>query len=463
MAEIATFRKNKIELSEYDHSHDIQNRVLMAQFSPLDVEVLEEILYSSLRIPLSLLEQNLDLKASELKPILEKLAHTKLFSISGDHVIVDKEMRKYYESQILKFEEDFKPGMEYLQSLLKKVTIHALPNWYSISRTSNNIFESIVEKYLLTPQAFHRYLMDLQFADPIQQEIMDAVYQSPERQIEAATILEKYDLTQEQFEEHMLILEFSFVAVVKYVREGRHFKEVITPFSEWDEYLSRLETNSPAPVKDQKSVKRLKTSNFSMIERMSAILELALEKPLVREEKVINALLKKCPEFDPDNFSPLVEKLCDLNLAAYQGKQIVCTSDSVGFLKMDLADRAIFLYRHPLNSLEHEDVPEELCTQRTVREAEKSVSLVLNSGWVFLDEFLDGVAIPLHEGQQITLKRVGRTWKYQFPEYNEEERKFFKAMIQQWLYEVGITALGTKDGRECFCVTPFGQELFSNE
>jgi hypothetical protein len=171
MTELATFRKNKIELSEYEYEKDVRNRALMATFTSRDVEVLEEILYSSLRIPLSVLEQNVELSADELAPILAKLAPCGLFTVETDHVIVDKEMRKYYEQQVLKFEEDFKPGMEYLQALLKKVPIHVLPTWYAISRTSNNIFESIVEKYLQTPQTYQRYLMELHFGDKVQQGI----------------------------------------------------------------------------------------------------------------------------------------------------------------------------------------------------------------------------------------------------------------------------------------------------
>ena len=463
MAEIATFRKNKIELADYDYSHDIQNRVLMAQFSPLEVEVLEEILYSSLRIPLSLLKQNLDLEMEDLTSILEKLSQTKLFTISSDHVVVDKEMRKYYEAQILKFEEDFHPGMEYLQLLLKKVPIHALPNWYSISRTSNNIFESIVEKYLLTPQIFQRYFLDLQFADPLLNQIVEALYQSNELEIDAAAILENYDLTQEQFEEHMLTLEYSLVACIKYVKEGRHYKEVVTPFQEWKEYLERIKRRAPEPLADQENVEPIKTSDFSMVEEMTAILEISLEEPITDRAKAAELVLKKCPEFEIEDFDFLVEKLSDLNLAVLEGEKVLCTSDSVEFLKKKNLDRAIYLYRHPLNSLEHEDVPEELCTQRTVREAEKSILPCLYAGWVDLEEFIKGICIPLHESQLISLRRVGRTWKYQFPEYNEEELKFFKAIIQQWLFEVGITTLGTYQGRECFRINHFGQELFGDE
>ena len=219
MAEIATYRKNKIELTEYDCSKDVQNRILMSQFTPLDVEVLEEILYSSLRIPLSVLEQNMELTSDKLLPILEKLSATKLFQVIADHVIVDKEMRKYYEMQVLKFEDDFKPGMEYLQGLLRKVPIHILPTWYSISRTSNNIFESIVEKYLYSPQIFQRYLIELSLTDSVQRGIMNDLYQSPNYEIDAEDVIKKFDLTQEQFEEHMIELEFHFVSCMKYVRE----------------------------------------------------------------------------------------------------------------------------------------------------------------------------------------------------------------------------------------------------
>jgi len=441
MLEVANLKKHKIELSEYDFETDIQNRVFMAQFSPLDVEILEEILYSSLRIPISLLEQNLDLSREELLPIFEKLSQTKLFSIERDFILVDKEMRKYYEVQILKFEEDFKPGMEYLQGLLKKVPIHTLPLWYSISRTSNNIFESIVEKYLHSPQIFQRYLMELHLSDPIQTKIMNALYQSPNYELDASDMMKKFDLTQEQFEEHMLHLEFNFVCCIKYVRKGKSFQEVITPFYEWREYLCQVQNRDPISIIDEEKIKRLKKSDFAFIEEMSSILE------------------HKSESLD----EYLVEKLCDLHLAYKEKDKLLCTDEGKGWLKMDLKSRALFIYRHPLHTLNHEDLSEELCNERTLREAEKCITSVVYAGWVYLEDFLQGIFIPLKESQVITLKHIGKTWKYQLPKYAEVELNFFRAVIGQWLFEVGITALGTKEGRTCFCVTPFGQELFGNE
>ncbi len=461
MAEIATFRKNKIELTEYDCSKDIHNRVLMAKFSPLDVEILEEILYSSLRIPVSVLQKNLDIEETALSPTLDRLTKTGLFKVVADHVLVDKEMRKYYELQILKFEEDFKPGMEYLQGLLRKVPIHVLPNWYSISRTSNNIFESIVEKHLATPLIFQRYLMELNLSDPVQKGILNAVYQSPNYEVDAADMIKKFDLSQAEFEEHMLFLEFSFACCIKFAREKKSFKQIISPFHEWQEYLCHVRDTEPASIIDEEKVQRVKENDFALVEEMSAILELAKNKPITKA--IIPSLLKQYPEFDEEEFSYYVEKLCALNLADQERQQTVCTSDSLAWLKMDLTDRALYLYRHPLNYLEDPDLPEELCQHRMLREAEKCLSRTVNTGWVFLDDFIKAIFIPLKEEHMIKLVRQGRTWKYQLPEYSEKEISFFKAVIQNWLFELGITALGTVAGRECFTLTPFGQGLFGDD
>lgn len=459
MSEIATYRKNKIELNEYDCSKDVENRILMSQFTPLDVEVLEEILYSSLRIPLTVLEQNMELPSGKLNAILEKLSASKLFQVIADHVIVDKEMRKYYEMQVLKFEEDFKPGMEYLQGLLRKVPIHILPIWYSISRTSNNIFESIVEKYLQTPQIYQRYLMELNLTDPVQRGIMNDLYQSPNYEIDASDVMKKFDLTEEQFEEHMIELEFQFVACVKYVRDHGKFKQVITPFHEWKQYLQHVKETEPSPIIDEEMIEREKASNFGVLEELSAMVSLASKTPIT--EASLQAIRKKCPEFQEEDFWNYAEKLCHLNLLSQDGEKLICTSDSQQWLDMEVDDRALYLFRHPGNKIE--GAAKELSDQRHVREAEKSVSRVANVGWVFLDEFIKGIFIPLKEEHMIRLRRQGKNWKYQLPEYSEEEIAFFKTVICDWLFHVGITALGTCEGRECFCLTPLGNNLFGNE
>ena len=130
-------------------------------------------------------------------------------------------MRKYFESQILKFEEDFYPGIEYLQGLLRKVPIQILPTWYSIPRTSNNIFDSLIEKYLITPHTYERYLSELTFSDEILTDIVRSVHQAPEYKVRADEIIKKHHLSHEQFEEHLLLLEFHFACCLRYEKKWR--------------------------------------------------------------------------------------------------------------------------------------------------------------------------------------------------------------------------------------------------
>lgn len=473
MIEITTFRKNKIELSDYDFKRDIDNRVLMSTFTSLDVQTLEEILYSSLVIPITHLAEAVELKPHHLVPILDKLKQTKLFKIVGDEIHVDKEMRKYYEFQILKFDPDFKPGMDFLQGLLRKVPIHVLPNWYAIPRSSNNIFDSLIEKYLRTPQVYQRYLLDLTLSDPIQKQIIECVHQANNFEIEAASLIKELGLTQEKLEEHLLYLEYSFVCCVSYKKVDEHWKEMITPFWEWKEYLNKIRLSVPEPVENQKKVTRIKKENFAFIKEMTAILEATCHSPLAIsrtteelitfDDKTFQELKKCCPEISKADIHHLVSKLCRLKWADALGEKLYALDGGHEWLALDLKERAISLYRHPLNGLEREDFSKELLSDRALREAEKSIARLPERNWVTFDEFFKALAIPLREEQAISLQKCGRTWRYRLPQYTDEELDFFKAVISQWLFEVGMIALGEIDDSPCFCVTPLGQELFGNE
>src|SRR5271169_1521004 len=121
MVELISAKKNKICLSDYNYRKDIENRLLMATFSSLDVAVLEEILFSPLKFSYKKLARTLEENDEDILPVLEKLGKIGLLTLEGELVSVDKEMRKYYESEILKFDPEFRPDMEYLQGLLKKV------------------------------------------------------------------------------------------------------------------------------------------------------------------------------------------------------------------------------------------------------------------------------------------------------------------------------------------------------
>ena len=477
MAELSALRKNKISLEDYNYKQDIENRLLISQFSALDLNVLEEILYSSIKIPIKKLAKSVDLEEEEILPILNKLSKTGLFSFEEDSILVDKEMRKYFESQILKFDPDFKPGMEFLQSLLRKVPIHVLPVWYSIPRTSNNIFDSLVEKYLLTPQIFQRYLMELQFSDPILNGILRDVYDSPDLKVSAKNLINKYGITQEQFEEYLLQLEFNFVCCIGYEKSGEVWSEIVTPFYEWREYSSFLKNSEASSISTPNEVIRFRPEDFSFIQDLGHLLNTAKKQPIPLSEETSRTLLPSkelLPGLaekmggwkvaDPaflKYLHRLIVKLKQLKLADIVDGRLYALESANDWLDMRAENRAMYLHRHPLNRLANERIPADIITDRNLREAEKSIQRILSSGWVYFDDFIRGVIVPLSDESAILLKKSGKTWKYTLPAYKEEELALIEAVVLDWLFEVGVTAVGTHAGKKCLCVTPYGQSLFA--
>lgn len=473
MMEITTFRRNKVDLSDYDYSKDIFRRLAMAQFNQEEVEALEEILFSSLTISLNNLASTLSLSKIELFALLEKLGQTGLFKIVRDELHVDKELRKYFELQLKRFEEGFTPDIDFLQGLLRQVPIHVLPNWYAIPRSSNNIFDSIIEKYLITPQIFQRHLMELNFTDPVQRQIMSSVFRLPHFEISVSDLMNQFRLSREQLEEHLLYLEFNFICSTFYKKERGIWKAFVTPFHEWKEYLQTMHSAQSVSIQDPSSVVRKKTSDFAFVEELSILLQFAQNQSLVIERtkeellslqaKTCKILVKECPEISKADLPLLLTKACLLELAQIKDDFFSVLPGGNQWLEMNIPERALLLYRHPNSILTREDLSEELLNEKIFHEIEKNLTPVLKSGWVYLEDFLQGALVPIHEEQAIQLKKIGRGWKYHLPRYTAEELELLRAVVCEWLFESGITALGTHKDRECFCVTAFGQDLLGDE
>jgi len=476
MIEIHPIKKNKVNLADYDYTRDIANRLFMAQLSLRDIEVLEEIVHSSLNISLSRLIKNLNIEEREILPILHNLSKTGLLKVVNETVLVDKEMRKYYESQICKFEDDFTPGMEFLQTILKKPPIQVLPGWYSIPRGSNNIFESLVEKCLLTPQIFQRYLNEVKQGDPHLASIIDELFSSQDFRLSSAYIIEKYHLPQDQFAEYMLYLEFNFICCLGYQYEGDDIKEMITPFYEWREYLRFLRDTETPKITENVLIQRKRAKDFSFIQDLSTFLTLIKKEPMAispysrsefkLEPEALKSVAVKCELKDEKEdvwvayIYQMLSKLKRLKLVDVVDDRLYALESANDWLDMRLENRALFIHRHPLNQLMAEGLSSHFFNDRLIREAEKSIQRVLNSGWVYFDDFLKGVLVPLAEESLIMLKRTGKSWKYSLPRYTDQERLFIKSVIFEGLFEVGVVATGNVDGRDCFTVTPFGSSLF---
>ncbi|NDD58625.1 MAG: hypothetical protein EBZ47_05125 [Chlamydiae bacterium] len=477
LMELNPIRKNKICLSDYDYQKDIENRLLMAQFSSNDLEVLEEILYSSLQIPVKKLAKSLELEESKVIFSLSKLSKTGLLHVDGELVHVDKEMRKYFEAQIQKFDEDFVPGMDFLQSLLRKVPIHILPTWYSIPRTSNNIFESLIEKYLLTPQIFQRYLLELNFGDPVLTGIVEDVYSSANLEVRAQYLIEKYQLSKEQFEEYMLHLEFNFVCCLGYKKIDDLWHEKVTPFHEWKEYMTFLKESETPSLQEVDLISYKRPHDYSFVQDMAVILEKAKKQPipmdrteeglLIPSEKALASILSSFSELSMEAsllekyVHHLIAKIQLVKLAEVTDKKLSLHERAHEWLEMRLESRAMFLYRHPLNRPLQLGSADAIYSEKALREAEKSIVRALGKGWVFYEDFLKGISAPLKEEAIVSLKRSGRNWKYALPEYNAQEKTFLRTVILEWLFEAGIVQVGAVSDRTCFRVTSIGHSLFA--
>ena len=474
------YRKNKINLADYDYQKDIQNRMMMARLFPEDLEILEEILYSPPKLSVGELVDSVDHDEDVVRNTLEILQSADLFEIEEDTILVNKEMRKYFETQILKFEEGFTPGMEFLQALLRKVPIHVLPTWYPIPRTSDNIFEAIVEKYLETPQTYHRYLMELNFGDEILTGIVEDVFAAEDFRLPSEQIFSKYNLSPEEFEECMLHLEFNFVCCLVYTKTNGKWQQVVTPFHEWREFLRFQRDNEAKSLEDSDGLIRYRPSDFAFVDDITALLDLASDVEIslqldAGEQWVIDpAHAKKIAEvihdFDLSDetskaefdyyLSKLIKKILYLKLA-YISEGVLKVSDSTDdWLNLPIERRALSIYKHTILHIDNDEIPADVASERNIHEIEKSLPALFDKGWVYFDDFYAGLTIPLSEESRVALKKVGRYWRYTLPAYSDLEQSLIRKVVLEWLFEAGIVAIATHNGKTAFLITPLGQKIF---
>ena len=473
MIESNAIRKLKINLADYDYKKDIRNRLMLADFSCYDMQILEEILYSSIKISISALCQQLSIHMSQALHTLDRLAAMELITIQGDTIYVDKFMRKHFEFYIMKFAKDFHPDLRYFQAILKKVPIHVLPTWYVLPRNSNNIFSSILEKYLMTPSLFERYIEEYHTHHPLLQNIIHEVYHAKDFKVSCQDLCKKYKLLPKELEEYLLYLEYSCLCCVTYQQKGNYWQSFITPYHEWQNYLLFLERTKISPIKDIPDQEKNYLSNFCFIENMTVLLQLAKINPLplqsnthipqlkeeacqLFKEKCINVFFSTNIEYQ--NFATsLLQKLILLQLGTIK-KDIFYIDKVHNWLDLSLEERALYVYRHPLNQLFSNDY---VHSEKTIREAEKSIIRVIDEGWIYFDDFIQGVTISLSGQSCIQLKKKGNTWHYEIPHYTEMEENYIKKTIFEWLFEVGITTKICYKNKDYFRVTAFGKKLFA--
>lgn len=455
-------KKIKISLTDYNYKEDIQNRLILKSLSEDSLQILEEILCSSLQFSFESLSNNLDLSESELYPIIETLAPLNLFNFDGRTITVDKDKRKYFETQITRFEDSFKPNIEFFQNILKSLPIEVLPNWYHVPRSSNNIFQSIIEKYLITPQIYQRYLAEMISGSEMMGEIAKEVLDHPKLEVPVKNILEKFSLNRAEFEEMALLLEFNMLAFISF----SNGVEVLTPFYEWMQYQSFIKETAPLSISEE--VIPFRKYEYAFIQDMADLIALLdrseievfyhKEKdawtPLATSAALIEAHIPVNKEYS----TKLINKLLILGLAVIEETFLKPTKAAKEWTQIPIMQRTHTTFKHPHNFLSTQK-NSPLATQRVIIEIQKSLNTLSSFNWVYFEDFIKSTTIPLSEERQVSLKKVGKSWVYTLPQYTNEEKEFITYIICDWLFESGITQIGSANGKKTFRLTTLGKSI----
>lgn len=454
-------RKNKIELEDYDFAKDLQNRIHLSKLSVFEVEVLREIVFNSLEFPISELSETLEVSNEKILQALEKLQPTKLFTRYGNDLLIDKEARKYYEIQMGKFGKDAKLGIDHFLSLLSQVAIHHLPSWYALSKTSDDIFEAIIEKNLQTPKTYEKYLVELQYNDECTPLIVEELFSSESFTLEIDYLQEKYSISREYLEELIILLEFNKICFLQYIEDGDRWRGILTPLEEWRSHLEFLKDTMCHSIQESEKIERLHAHDFGFIEDIDQLLAKICEAPQpVKVEECKDgyrlAIPKTSTEFSSEYQSQLLQKVVQLRLAVIEEGVVKVTENTDQWLERSPQEKAMILYFSTINRYRRHQQAEAY-TDRDIRELEKSLKRVLKSGWVYTEDFIKGLTAHLSTTCEMTLIKKGRRHSYSRPIYGAKELAFIHEILRHHLFESGMVALGQCNGKDCFMITPFGR------
>lgn len=430
-------KKNKINLSDYNYKRDIEARLLLASLNSIEIDIFREIIDHSLVVPIKQLSQGLSLPEDDLTPYLEKILPSKLFKIEKKTLLVDKEIRKYFENHIVKFEDSFEPGMDYLQGLLSKVPLQSIQHWYAIPRTSDHIFLYLVEKYLASPKIYEKYLDEVKVDNPIFAAVVKELFSADDLTLSAEAVMKKHNLTHTEFEELALLLEYNFICCLGYKKQGDVYIEVLTPFGEWRNYLTFRKETSPQPIVDPSKIVKRHSDEFGFIQDMCLIIEMGLKKPLSIES---NTFIK---QHSLPYFETILQKIQFHRFGEISGNKLHIHVSGKEWLQRPMTNKALTFTRHPTK-------------------VEKSLKRVLGSGWIYVDDFIKGFTGTLPGKDPVQLQQKGKKWRYALPSYSQEELELIETTLCERLFEAGFVAMGTHNGRRCFTITPFGKSILED-
>lgn len=430
------FTQTHVKLTDYDYKKDLDIRKRMAHLSEIEVELLQEIIHQSLKISVSQLAKHLNLSVTQLLPLLDKWEELKLFKRDDMTLIVDKETRKLIEFQLERFDNSFEPNLNFLQSLLDRLPQEILLDWYSVSRTAQEFFPSIVNHFLINPQVYIQYLDQLEFKNSILKDIIKDVFTAKNYILRAEDLKKKYHLSQDLFELYILVLEYHFACFLDYQFVDGFWEEIVTPLHEWQEILKYRNKIQQAYIRQP--VDQVLLSGLDYIDELKNT-------------------LKKFKSKKGTQADPLYQDLVQLKFLENE----FLTKDGNFWLTQTLTEQMSTLANHFLNEPHLINRFGSLWATKQLRLIDSSLRQLEVNQWVRFDLFIKGLKISIGDREPLALKLKGKKWKYQFPVYNELEKEFIEVAILERLSRFGVIEVGKFQGHACFRLTPCGSQFIS--
>jgi len=439
-------KKHKVDLSEYTVDQDLFFRARLAELEPAITKLLIELFYLSSKTTLQKLKNALDLTEIELKYFIDKIAPFQILFCEQDCVLIDKEVKKKIECFLAKFDEDFIPGIEYFQSLLKQVPINILPTWYSLPRSCDSIFLSLKEKIFQTPAQYLRHIKEVETETYPIQPVVQALLESFAEGLTLYDLKRLTGLDGAKLDECILFLEFNFIAVLTYEdKEGRWEAKLSLPH-ELKNYLKKQSVTPPFTTIAQTSVVPDRGIPLTFAFDLSQVIRFAKLYPL----KVLSN--EGSLKFDSKNLEKLeatlpcstsyleniLQRGIELELLKIVDGYVTLHSQAEPWLLYSIEKQALSLYK-------------VLWMQKNqnAKQSEKGLSAIIDKGWVLVDE----VIAYISSGKPV-LSRGKEGFTYEI----QDEVKLTHEHLST-LFESGLIEWGQLDKSRCLRLTELGKQI----
>ncbi len=469
-----TVQSKIIHCESYDLAADVDFALFLSKLQTADIEFLQELSFNTLQISLPVLATDLGMEIADLTEMLKKFEAIKLIAIEGDQILVNKERRREFENELVRFNEQSPPGIGFILYLLTKPPIQEVPYWYGISRTSDNLFQSISDKCLATPAIFNRHIQESRFFSENTATILDMVYGCPNYEVSQRELLQTLRISVEELAKELIILEFSFLACVCYKKSTSGFEPFVTPFTEIRTFLQHKNSSTPKsiPENEWSKIAQNQSDPFAFVEDSTHLIQLIDSKKIVLKEEpktVDDSLLKQLRESDPkwkplspEYFQNLFDRLSKFYFIEENQTGLYVTDTGREWATLRVQDRANHFVRNPLLLLPKKLFPAALVSEKRIRDVQSAAKQLIGLGWVTYSDFIKSMSVPLLDPTVLTLIHGATHWKYQLPNYSPDELLFVEHVILGSLWESGIVMKGVYKMVPVLCLTPFGQTLLGD-